>query len=73
MTGYYDVVLGLIPLTMLGVSGGLWAAGIALSVAVPLAGVVVIALIGHAMFVRTPGQTTGPPPAPDTAEFNSAD
>ena len=73
MTGYYDVVLGLIPLTMLGVSGGLWAAGIALSVAVPLAGVVVIALIGHAMFVRTPGQATGPPPTPDTAEFNSAD
>jgi hypothetical protein len=73
MPGYYDVVLGLIPLTMLGVSGGLWAAGMALSLAVPLAGVLVIALIGHAMFVRTPGQATGTAPAPDPAEFNSAD
>jgi hypothetical protein len=73
MAGYYDVVLGLIPLTLIGVSGGLVATGMALSVAVPLAGLVVIALIGHAMFVRTPGRDTGPAPAPDPPEINSAD
>jgi hypothetical protein len=73
MAGYYDVVLGLIPLTLVGVSGGLVATGMALSVAVPLAGLVVIALIGHAMFVRTPGQGSGPAPAPDPPEINTAD
>ena len=73
MAGYYDVVLGLIPLTLIGVSGGLVATGMALSVAVPLAGLVVIALIGHAMFVRTPSRDTAPAPAPDPPEINSAD
>lgn len=73
MAGYYDVVLGLIPLTLIGVSAALMATGMALSVAVPLAGLLVIALIGHAMFVRTPGQATSPTTAPEPPEIKSAD
>jgi hypothetical protein len=73
MIGYYDVVLGLIPLTLIGVSGALMATGMSLSVAVPLAGLVVIGLIGHAMFVRTPGQETAAAPAPESPEIKSAD
>jgi hypothetical protein len=72
MAGYYDVVLGLIPLTLAGISGVLSFAGMALSVAIPIAGVVSIALIGHAMFVRTP---TAPAQTArtDSGGFNAAD
>lgn len=73
MAEYYDVVLGVIPLTLVAVSGGLVAAGMALSIAVPLAGFVVIALIGHALFVRTPAGTVGQARTTETPEFNSAD
>lgn len=54
MTGYYDAVLGLIPLALAGVSIALWAAGLQWTTAIPLASVVSVGLIGHAMFVRTP-------------------
>ena len=54
MTGYYDVVLGLIPLALAGITGVLLLAGFALTTAIPLASVVAVGLIGHAMFVRTP-------------------
>lgn len=54
MTGYYDVVLGLIPLALAGITGVLVFAGFALTTAIPLASIVAVGLIGHAMFVRTP-------------------
>ena len=54
MTGYYDIVLGLIPLAMAGITGSLVLAGFALTTAIPLASVVAVGLIGHAMFVRAP-------------------
>lgn len=54
MAGYYDIVLGLIPLAMVGITGTLMAIGVELTVAIPLASVVAVALIGHAMFVRAP-------------------
>lgn len=72
MAGYYDVVLGLIPLTLAGISGVLSLAGMALSVAIPIAGLVSIALIGHAMFVRTPAAPT-PATQTDSSGFNAAD
>ena len=58
MTGYYDIVLGLIPLALLGISGGLFAAGFAITTSVTLAGLVSVTLVGHAMFVRAPTGTT---------------
>jgi len=54
MTGYYDIVLGLIPLAMAGITGTLVLAGFALTTAIPLASVVAVGLIGHAMFVNAP-------------------
>lgn len=54
---YYDLILGLIPLALLGLTGLLTTAGLALTTAVPLAGVVSVGMIGHAMFVRTPSDT----------------
>ena len=57
MTGYYDIVLGLIPLAMAGITGSLVFAGFALTTAIPLASVVAVGLIGHAMFVNAPVDT----------------
>lgn len=51
---YYDSILGLIPLALFGLTALLTTAGLALTSAVPLAGVVSVGMIGHALFVRTP-------------------
>ena len=66
MTGYYDIVLGLIPLALLGISGGLYVAGFAVTTAVTLAGLVAVTLVGHALFVRTPTDTV-----PDRSPLNA--
>lgn len=54
MTGYYDIVLGLIPLSLAGLTALLLAAGMSSTVSVPLASVVALGLMGHAMFVKAP-------------------
>lgn len=58
MTGYYDLVLGLIPLALVGITGVLTVAGLSITVAVPAAATVSVGLIGHAMFVRSPVDST---------------
>jgi hypothetical protein len=68
MTGYYDLILGLIPLAMVGITGGLLVAGFELTTAIPIASVVAVALIGHAMFIRSPVD-----PTPDTEPPRVAD
>lgn len=54
MTRYYDLVLGAIPLALIGITAALLALGLTVTVATPIAAVVSIGLIGHAMFVRSP-------------------
>lgn len=71
MAQYYDLILGLIPLALGGITTVLVALGVSLTMAVPLAAAVSVALIGHGMFVRSPGGT--PAPQPETQGFNSAD
>jgi hypothetical protein len=66
MAGYYDVVLGLIPLALLGTTGLLTFAGVDLTTAVPLGATVSVGLIGHAMFVRAPVDSA--PPATESSE-----
>lgn len=60
MVSYYDLVLAFIPVSLLGVTGLLAGVGIELTHAVPLGAVVAVGLIGHAMFVRTPTDSTRP-------------
>lgn len=62
MTGYYDYVLGLIPLVLGGLTALLLAGGFSLSTAVPVAALPAVGLMGHAMFVRSPIDTV--PEAP---------
>ena len=57
MTGYYDIVLGLIPLALAGVSGILAFAGLGLTVAVTVGALIAVLFMGHAMFVRAPTVT----------------
>ncbi|WP_121823499.1 hypothetical protein [Halostella salina] len=64
MTGYYDLVLGLIPVALLGFTGALTVAGLNLTTAVPIAASVPVALMGHAMFVN--GPTDEPAPSTNT-------
>lgn len=54
MLDYYDAVLGLIPIALFGVTGVLFVGGLGLSTAVPLAAIVSVGLIGHALFVNAP-------------------
>lgn len=54
MTGYYDIVLGLIPVSLAGLTALLFAAGMSLSVSIPIASIVTVGLMGHAMFVNAP-------------------
>lgn len=58
MAGYYDAVLGLIPLVLAGVSGALLVFGIDMTTAVPIAALPVVGLMGHAMFVNAPTDDT---------------
>lgn len=54
MVEYYDIILGLIPVTLLGLAGLLYGIGITPAIAVPAAAAVAACLVGHAMFVRSP-------------------
>lgn len=66
MAGYYDFILGSIPLTLGGLSGFLSLVGVELTVAVVAASLVAVVLVGHAMFVRAPVDSpveTAPSPA----------
>jgi hypothetical protein len=70
MTGYYDLILGLIPLSLIGVTGVLSVVGFSLTSAVPLAASIPVALIGHALFVNGPVEDTQS--TPDTVDSSSA-
>ena len=57
MAGYYDIVLGLIPVALLGITAALTVVGVSLTAAVPVSAAVAIVVIGHAMFVNAPIET----------------
>lgn len=56
MVGYYDAILGLIPVSLLGVTGGLTIGGVTMTAAISLGAAVAILLVAHALFVRAPTQ-----------------
>lgn len=58
MAEYYDLVLGLIPLALLGTTAALTVVGVSATAAVPFGAVVAIGLMGHAMFVNAPVDTS---------------
>lgn len=54
MTGYYDAVLGLIPLAFAGITGALTFTGMGITAAVTVGALIAVGFMGHAMFVRAP-------------------
>ncbi|AXR77768.1 hypothetical protein [Natrarchaeobaculum sulfurireducens] len=58
MTGYYDIVLGLIPVALLGISAALTLVGLSLTAAIPIGAFVAMGVIGHAMFVNAPADVS---------------
>ncbi len=71
MTGYYDLILGLIPLALIGVTGALSVVGLTLTTAIPLGAAVSVLLVGHALFVNGPVDDVQP--TPSSPPVNSAD
>lgn len=69
MPGYYDLVLGAIPLAAASIATFLFLGGIVVSTAISLGCVAAAGLVGHAMFVRTPGR--GSSDAPTTTAARS--
>jgi hypothetical protein len=54
MTGYYDCVLGLIPVALIGVTASLTLVGLSVTSALPFGAVAAGTVMAHAMFVRNP-------------------
>lgn len=54
MARYYDIVLALIPASLLGIATTLIVAGFPMATAVPVGALVATGLIGHALFVNAP-------------------
>lgn len=73
MTGYYDLILGLIPASFLGTTGLLHVAGIDLMSALPVAGGIAILLVGHALFVNGPVEDAAPQQSNSSVSPNGAD
>jgi type III secretory pathway component EscV len=67
MAGYYDFVLGFIPLALGGGSVGLTVAGVSLTTAIIVASLLAVLVIGHGMFVRTPSDAVAPTASPSAA------
>ncbi len=73
MAGYYDIVLGLIPVALLGITAALSVVGFTLTAAVPVSAAVAIGVIGHAMFVNAPIETVEDTHTPATSHTVNSD
>ena len=62
MADYYDAVLALIPVTLIGLALTLNAVGFAFTTALPVGAMVAGGIVGHAMFVKSPVASSAPPP-----------
>lgn len=51
---YYDLVLGSIPVSLIGGTGALVSLGIAWSSAISIASLIAIGVIAHALFINVP-------------------
>lgn len=60
MATYYDLILAFIPLVLLGLGGGLYLVGLAANLAVGIAGLVTLGLVGHALFINAPVENPSP-------------
>lgn len=57
MVEYYDIILGLIPVSLGGLTALFVTAGMSLVFSITIASIVTIGLMGHAMFINGPGRS----------------
>lgn len=69
MVGYYDYVLGFIPVALFGLTFALYTIGFGLTTAVPLGAGVAVLAMGHALFVN--GPVNAEPETPTAAPLNA--
>lgn len=67
MTGYYDLILGLIPASFLGTIGLLHVVGIGLMMAIPVAGFIALGIVAHGLFINGPVDDPRPTPTQNAA------
>lgn len=65
MSTYYDFVLGIIPLTLVGVVGAGSVVGVAMSTAVTVGSLIAAGFVVHALFIN-------PPKGPDRGERSTS-
>ncbi|MCG1003099.1 MULTISPECIES: hypothetical protein [Halobacterium] len=58
MAGYYDALLAALPLSLVGLAGGLAVAGVDPTLALTVGGVAATALTAHGLFVNDPASAT---------------
>jgi hypothetical protein len=69
MAEYYDYVLGLVPLTLVGITAALLAVGVESLVAIPIGAATASPVVGHALFVNGPvDRTVDAPSRPSTGQ-----
>lgn len=73
MLNYYDAVLGLIPLSVGGITVALLWVGVTQSLAVSAGAVVGAVLVGHAMFIRAPVSKSADADASSARQAGEAD
>lgn len=73
MTGYYDLLLALLPASLFGLSGVLYAVGVGLVPALTLGGLVATGLTAHGLFVNEPAAEPGPSTRHSNSPMESAD
>ncbi|MXR19380.1 hypothetical protein [Halobacterium bonnevillei] len=73
MTGYYDLLLVLLPASLFGLSGTLYAAGLGLTLALTVGGLVATGLTAHGLFVNDPSSAAAEPTSRSSAALESAD
>ena len=73
MFDYYDLVLGLVPATLVSVTGLLSAFGTELYAAVPVGAGLAALVVAHALFVNGPTPASTPPSTPASTPTPAAD
>lgn len=57
MVDYYDIILGTIPVALLGIPTTLYATGVNHITAITTGGVIAASIMAHALFINTPTTT----------------
>lgn len=70
---YYDLILGLIPASIVAATGILSLLGIGIMISISIGAIIALAIILHALFVKAPTSPAEPPHHSRTTSLPSAE